>query len=41
MNNTTRILAENVIISNNTRETGINNNDLIIGPSGPEKPADM
>ena len=37
MNNTTRILAENVIISNNTRETGINNNDLIIGPSGAGK----
>lgn len=37
MNNTTRILAENVIMSNNTRETGINNNDLIIGPSGAGK----
>lgn len=37
MQNTTRILAENVIMNNNTRETGINNNDLIIGPSGAGK----
>lgn len=37
MQNTTRILAENAIMNNNTRETGINNNDLIIGPSGAGK----
>ena len=29
-----RILAENVKISNDTRKTGLNNNDLIIGSSG-------
>ena len=34
---TLRILAEGALISNNTRQTGINNNDLIIGPSGAGK----
>lgn len=32
-----RILAQNVTVSNNTRETGLNNNDLIIGSSGAGK----
>lgn len=36
-NRTKRILAENVFISNNTWETGLNNNDLIIGTSGTGK----
>lgn len=35
---TTRILAKGVEISNNTRKTGVNNNDLIIGPAGAGKP---
>ena len=34
---TCRILGKNVNISNNTWETGINNNDLIVGPSGAGK----
>lgn len=34
---TYRILAQNQFISNNTRETGLNNNDLIIGPTGSGK----
>lgn len=34
---TTRILAKGVEISNDTRKTGVNNNDLIIGPSGAGK----
>lgn len=34
MKNTTRILAKNKTVNNNTWVTGINNNDLIIGPSG-------
>lgn len=29
-----RILAENISVSNDTRKTGLNNNDLIIGSSG-------
>ena len=29
-----RILADHVLVSNNTWETGLANNDLIIGPSG-------
>lgn len=33
----TRILAENVRVSNDTQMTGLNNNDLIIGPSGAGK----
>ena len=37
MYNTTRILAENILMNNDTRKTGINNNDLIIGPSGAGK----
>lgn len=37
MNDTCRILAKNEYRSNNTWETGINNNDLIIGPSGAGK----
>lgn len=38
MNNTNyRYIAEGITISNNTRETGLNNNDLIIGPSGAGK----
>lgn len=32
-----RILAKNVTISNDTWKTGLNNNDLIIGPSGAGK----
>lgn len=36
-NNTYRILAKNYYMNNNTWETGINNNDLIIGPSGAGK----
>ena len=35
--NTTRILAAGIEASNNTWETGLNNNDLIIGPSGAGK----
>ena len=37
MNDTSRILARGELMSNNTRATGINNNDLIIGPSGAGK----
>ncbi len=33
----TRILAEGIEISNDTRKTGLNNNDLIIGSSGAGK----
>lgn len=36
-NNTCRILAEGQLRSNNTWATGLNNNDLIIGPSGAGK----
>lgn len=32
-----RILAKNHFISNDTRATGLNNNDLVIGPSGAGK----
>lgn len=32
-----RFLAENITVSNDTRETGLNNNDLIIGSSGSGK----
>lgn len=32
-----RILAEGITVSNNTRKTGLNNNDLIIGASGSGK----
>lgn len=32
-----RILAQNITISNDTRKTGLNNNDLIIGSSGAGK----
>lgn len=32
-----RILAENIKISNDTKQTGLNNNDLIIGSSGSGK----
>lgn len=32
-----RILAQNITVSNNTKETGLNNNDLIIGSSGAGK----
>lgn len=32
-----RILANNIVISNNTQVTGLNNNDLIIGSSGSGK----
>lgn len=32
-----RVLADNKKVSNDTRETGLNNNDLIIGPSGAGK----
>jgi len=34
---TYRILAKDVLQSNNTHRTGINNNDLILGPSGAGK----
>ena len=34
---TSRILARDCLIPNNTRVTHINNNDLIIGPSGAGK----
>ncbi len=33
----TRILAEGITVSNDTKETGLNNNDLIIGSSGSGK----
>jgi len=36
-NSTYRILAKDQMISNNTYSTGLNNNDLIIGPSGAGK----
>ncbi len=36
-NNTLRILAQDQFLSNDTRTTGINNNDLIIGPTGAGK----
>lgn len=29
-----RVLAQNIYVSNNTRETMLNNNDIVIGPSG-------
>ena len=32
-----RILAKNITVSNDTRKTGLNNNDLIIGSSGAGK----
>lgn len=35
--NNERILAQNISVSNDTRETGLNNNDLIIGSSGAGK----
>lgn len=35
--NNTRILAENISVSNDTRVTGLNNNDIIIGSSGSGK----
>ena len=37
MNANRRILAQNEFVSNSTWDTGINNNDLIIGPSGAGK----
>lgn len=37
MENTYRILAENCLACNDTWQTGLNNNDLIIGPSGAGK----
>lgn len=37
MENNCRILADNHTASNNTWLTGLNNNDLIIGPSGAGK----
>lgn len=37
MKNTYRILANEVYVNNNTYETGLNNNDLIVGPSGAGK----
>ncbi len=36
-NRTSRILAQDALISNDTWETGINNNDLVIGPPGSGK----
>lgn len=36
-NNNERFLAENITVSNDTRVTGLNNNDLIIGSSGSGK----
>ena len=35
--NNNRILANGIVISNNTELTGLNNNDLIIGSSGTGK----
>ena len=35
--NSVRILAQDQFRNNNTRETGLNNNDLVIGPSGAGK----
>ena len=35
--NNSRLLADNVSVSNDTRETGLANNDLIIGPTGSGK----
>ncbi len=35
--NNYRVFGQNVYISNNSRETGLNNNDLIIGQSGSSK----
>ena len=29
-----RILAKGIRVSNNTWDTGLNNNDLLVGPSG-------
>lgn len=37
MDNNVRFLAENTAVSNDTRLTGLNNNDLIIGSSGSGK----
>lgn len=37
MDNTYRILADGHTVSNDTWQTGLNNNDLIIGPSGAGK----
>lgn len=37
ISNATRIFAKGVEVSNNTRKTGLNNNDLIIGPAGAGK----
>lgn len=37
MNRNKRIFAQGVTVSNDTRETGLNNNDLIIGGSGSGK----
>ncbi len=34
---TKRILAKNVLVSNDTWVTGRNNNDLLVGPSGSGK----
>lgn len=34
---TTRILAEDVTVSNDTRATGLNDNDIIVGPPGAGK----
>lgn len=34
MDDTYRILAHGRTVSNDTWQTGLNNNDLIIGPSG-------
>lgn len=35
--NTTRVLAGDVLVSNDTWTTGLNNNDLLVGPSGAGK----
>ncbi|MGN0115778.1 MAG: type IV secretory system conjugative DNA transfer family protein [Acutalibacteraceae bacterium] len=37
VNNNNRIIAKGIFVSNDTRKTGLNNNDLIIGPSGAGK----
>ena len=34
---TQRILAKNILVSNDTWTTGVNNNDLLVGPSGAGK----
>ena len=37
MHDSPRILAQGITVSNNTRDTHLNNNDLVIGPPGSGK----